>query len=122
DPLVEYKRESYKMFVQLQNNISKQVAYSIFKVGMVPQNQGQSTINNKQELILKGAEKSGNQQSAFSPQQIEQNKMSETKPSKIGAVSSSVVQHAPVDGKDKVGRNDPCPCGSGKKYKKCCGK
>ena len=27
----------------------------------------------------------------------------------------------PVTKKDKVGRNDPCPCGSGKKYKKCCG-
>jgi uncharacterized protein YecA (UPF0149 family) len=33
-----------------------------------------------------------------------------------------VKAHQPVEGQKKVGRNDDCPCGSGKKYKKCCGK
>ncbi|WHZ06031.1 SEC-C metal-binding domain-containing protein [Neobacillus sp. YX16] len=36
---------------------------------------------------------------------------------KVGLLRSGV----PVRNDDKVGRNDPCPCGSGKKYKKCCG-
>jgi preprotein translocase subunit SecA len=31
------------------------------------------------------------------------------------------MQQANVSGEEKIGRNDPCPCGSGKKYKKCCG-
>ena len=37
------------------------------------------------------------------------------------APASSVAPH-PAPGQPKIGRNDPCPCGSGKKYKKCCGK
>jgi uncharacterized protein YecA (UPF0149 family) len=35
---------------------------------------------------------------------------------------SNMLQNIPVVNENKVGRNDPCPCGSGKKYKKCCGK
>jgi preprotein translocase subunit SecA len=38
-----------------------------------------------------------------------------------GDTKSETIQK-PIINKDKVGRNDPCPCGSGKKYKKCCGK
>ena len=38
----------------------------------------------------------------------------------IGGDGSSTTKEPVISG-DKVGRNDPCPCGSGKKYKKCCG-
>ena len=37
-----------------------------------------------------------------------------------GAASQSVVKKSPVKKVQKIGPNDPCPCGSGKKYKKCC--
>ena len=43
------------------------------------------------------------------------------KESTITRSSSNTEKSKPVVKKDKVGRNDPCPCGSGKKYKKCCG-
>lgn len=41
-------------------------------------------------------------------------------PSKTGTPQPSPVPPVPVPSEPKVGRNDPCPCGSGKKYKKCC--
>ena len=40
---------------------------------------------------------------------------------KAKKTSTTAVKKTPVVNSGKVGRNDPCPCGSGKKYKKCCG-
>jgi len=98
DPLIEYKKETYRMFNELISLIQKEVVYSIYKVGagiqMAP------SVMEKGNLLFKGANKNANNDNA------QQN------------VSSKVKT---ADGK-KVGRNDLCPCGSGKKYKKCCGK
>jgi len=53
-----------------------------------------------------------------------QRKSQPTKEYKPSAVQPGALPQKPkgVIGKKKIGRNDPCPCGSGKKYKKCCGK
>lgn len=93
DPLVEYKREAYRLFTELMAMINKQIVYTIFKIGMV----------------------SAPQQSAV-PQNA-----TYTAPSKTGD-GSAVSQTSQAQATPKVGRNDPCPCGSGKKYKKCHGK
>ncbi len=96
DPLVEYKKEAHKMFQDLLSNIRRQVVYSIFKVGISPINNQQTTTNNK---------------------------MNFSGPTKIGETSSTLqkIKSAPIKKQNKVGRNDLCPCGSGKKFKKCCG-
>jgi preprotein translocase subunit SecA len=44
------------------------------------------------------------------------------KPTAASGASDGTLQQQPVKNTKKVGRNDPCPCGSGKKYKQCCGK
>jgi len=92
DPLVEYKKEAYRMFDELLANIRKQVVYTIYKVGVAP------------------------------PKPQEKRDVSFSGPSKSGATSSTISKKSGKIKKDgkKVGRNDPCPCGSGKKYKKCC--
>ncbi|MFH1890282.1 MAG: preprotein translocase subunit SecA [Candidatus Kuenenbacteria bacterium] len=120
DPLVEYKREAYEMFITLQNNIQKQVAYSIFKVGMAPVKE----VGQQKNLQFKGADKTVG--AGLAPAQ---SAVARTMPAKVSAVSSSAMQSAPVEGgKKKIGRNDPCPCGAvksdgtPKKYKHCCGK
>ncbi|MBT4121143.1 MAG: preprotein translocase subunit SecA [Candidatus Magasanikbacteria bacterium] len=96
DPLVEYKKETYGMFNQLLAGVQKEVVYSIFKVtaglNLAP------TIMANDKMVMKGAQKS----SSDTP----------------GAIKGKTRNE---EG-DKVGRNDPCTCGSGKKYKKCCGK
>jgi len=106
DPLSEYKRESYRLFNELLNNIQKQIVYSVYKVGYVNQ---------------------------LSPSLVEQAKKYVGAPETMDAKPSDLAQEQSVYGdqgnrtqqvvkkRGEVGRNEPCPCGSGKKFKKCCG-
>jgi len=100
DPLIEYKREAYRMFNELLTLIQKQIVYSIFKV---------STAASLPKSVM---ERAGMRMSA--PAKTMGTTTTTTAPRKPGSSSPSKSQ-------EKVGRNDPCPCGSGKKYKKCCG-
>ena len=130
DPLVEYKREAYRMFNLLQDSIRKQVVYSVYKVVGVssfPQRREEDdnlTFSGAQKTLEKGHGQfgavSGTLPSNFGAQ-------ANTQPAGSSAVTKLAkkvegVKEAPIDGDKKVGRNDPCPCGSGKKYKKCHGK
>jgi preprotein translocase subunit SecA len=93
DPLIEYKSETYKMFMQLQNLINHQIVYTIYKIGFNTE-LGQP--------ITKGATE--NREDFGDP---------------YASVKHS--ESVPVVSGAKVGRNDPCPCGSGKKFKQCHG-
>jgi preprotein translocase subunit SecA len=93
DPLIEYKNESYRMFQTLLSAIDSEILNIIFKVEIQPK------ISEEQETQLTKAAKEATPQ------------IKETR----------TREHKRVK-KEKVGRNDPCPCGSGKKYKKCHGK
>ena len=103
DPLIEYKKESFNLFEQLLSEIQNQVVHAIFKYGGVsalPQGQNKQATTEVKSSV-----------NAF---QATQNKKSQVK--------QEVASKIKDDSGKKVGRNDPCPCGSGKKYKKCCGK
>lgn len=93
DPLVEYKKETYKMFNELLSTIQKEVVYSIYKVSIGLQLA--PSIMQKDNMILSGAQKT--------------------------QVQSQVKSKKLDKNGNQIGRNDPCYCGSGKKYKKCCG-
>ncbi len=104
DPLVEYKREAYQLFTELVNSINTQIVYSIFKVGLAQQ-AIQSPMERSQLLVSAPAKES----------------VSQTKTeSNSSAVQTTSAKAKDVEGK-KIGRNDPCWCGSGKKFKKCHG-
>ena len=98
DPLVEYKRESYRLFNELLAAIDKQVADNIFKLQVVNETAQQdlaAQTAGHQNLVLSGPSKDASDS--------------------VGSAASSNNKF------EKVGRNDPCPCGSGKKFKKCHG-
>jgi preprotein translocase subunit SecA len=98
DPLVEYKRETYRMFQELLHFINKQVVYSIYKVGLAAQIA--PSLVQTRGVKFGGPAKTSN-----------------------GRQFSDEIKIKPrAPGGKKIGRNDPCPCGSGKKYKKCCGR
>lgn len=105
DPLIEYKKEAFRMFSELNNLIQKEVVYGIFKFGAV------------QDLAA-----------TFIAPSLAARARQFSAPSKTAEESSANLKvdavhvHAHDDDGNKVGRNDVCPCGSGKKYKKCCGK
>jgi len=109
DPLVEYKKAAYRLYQELNGLINKQVVYSIFKTGDALRLAAESQVKmfadqNNKKLNFTGAAK-------------EMQKESEGR---------NTLDFAHDKVKDefghKVGRNDPCPCGSGKKFKHCHGK
>ncbi|TSC84948.1 MAG: preprotein translocase subunit SecA [Parcubacteria group bacterium Gr01-1014_13] len=97
DPLVEYKKETYRMFNELMNFIQKEVVYLIYKVNLGIQLA--PSVMNKNALNFSGAVKTSDSD---------------------GAQISSSKKLTDESGK-VIGRNDPCPCGSGKKFKRCHG-
>ncbi|MBI4367794.1 MAG: preprotein translocase subunit SecA [Candidatus Omnitrophica bacterium] len=116
DPLVEYQRESFAMFEQLTASIKDEVVEFLFKVQAVREEKMQTVMNpSRQEFIHPEATRMPVQESA--PQR-EMN-------FSAGPVRERGLEEGPVQpvrrSEPKVGRNDPCPCGSGKKYKKCHG-
>lgn len=114
DPLMEYKTEGYAMFVELMHNIKAEVLHNLFR----------STSNLKAfEAILANMPHQFLQQSdPLSPASIKTTSAAthekSNEPSEVEeAFAKSFQRETP-----KIGRNDPCPCGSGKKFKSCCGK
>jgi len=98
DPLVEYKKEAYRLFNEMMSLVSQRVTHTIFKV----------------QVARQTAEQERQHQSAFAkPMQFSAPQKEANEPAAFKSVSGSNAE--------KVGRNDPCPCGSGKKYKKCHG-
>jgi len=118
DPLIEYKKEAYKFYNELNNLIQKEVVYSIFKVGMIHGETLEFTAKNLMDRAkqFSAPEKTmGSNSGSFSGfKQNNGNNQSSTQ-----NIIKTKLKNS--DG-TKVGRNDLCPCGSGKKYKKCCGK
>ena len=96
NPLTEYKKEGFEMFQFMMNRIQQEVTEYLFKIRI------------QQEGALPPREQNLNRP----PKTVEHRGSSEE-----GAKSAPIRRE-----EKKVGRNDPCPCGSGKKYKKCHGK
>jgi preprotein translocase subunit SecA len=101
DPLVEYKHESYNLFKELIEEIKVDTVKLLFNAKIV--------TREEQEQQEEKAKSAFRNVKTSRPQEVSSND------------SSTASRPSPVK-VEKIGRNDPCPCGSGKKYKKCCGK
>jgi preprotein translocase subunit SecA len=99
DPLQEYKKEGYDIFVDMIHRLKSDVVERLFKVQIKSDDDAEEIVPEPR------AEK-------VTLSRGEEPKEKETQ----GKKEKPVIRHGA-----KVGRNDPCPCGSGKKYKKCCG-
>ncbi len=110
DPLSEYKSESFSLFEELLDNFREDVTRILFHIRMAS-NEGLSKINRENTI----------NQKALIEQNPENN--NDSKVSKTVTIRKNNQQIDPNDPSTwgKVGRNDPCPCGSGKKYKHCHG-
>jgi preprotein translocase subunit SecA len=89
DPLKEYQKEGYSMFLSMIERIKENTLRTLFRIRIAPQERP-STVVPKKEMVLSHGDNGGR---------------------------TPVKRKAP-----KIGRNDPCPCGSGRKYKHCCGR
>ncbi|RLB73604.1 MAG: preprotein translocase subunit SecA [Deltaproteobacteria bacterium] len=94
NPKEEYKREAYSLFMEMMGRVREEVLQKIFRIQLARE-------EDVEQLEA----------------QQRQQKMS------MNRTDEDTQSNKPtIRDEDKVGRNDPCPCGSGKKYKKCCGK
>ena len=93
NPLVEYKIEALDMFEAMEASIQSDIASLMYRVSIVTQEQ----------------------------QQL-QDRLQTARASHGGESEAAEAKKQPARNKSDVGRNDPCPCGSGKKYKNCCGR
>jgi preprotein translocase subunit SecA len=138
DPLVEYKREAFTMFEELMTHIKTEVSTSVFRATTTLQNLQRMMAPSGAQVHAVHADinmlAGGVQTVSTEAQSGAQRGLSSEVPQSAVANFDAILQamekaeRAPASrpsatSKDlrEVGRNDPCPCGSGKKYKKCCG-
>ncbi len=92
DPLVEYQREGFDLFAAMMDGIKEEIASLLFNVEV--------TVESNEKVNAKGLE---------------------NKPAQVDALKYTAADENGVRTSGDVGRNSPCPCGSGKKYKRCHG-
>jgi len=123
DPLVEYKKESFEMFRELTNRVDEEILKWTFLYQPVPvpaEEETAATATPRSNVAAPFGRGRAAQRSLIFNDPAEQASAfarAERAEAKGGMGDVQTVRH---EGK-KVGRNDPCPCGSGKKYKKCHG-
>jgi preprotein translocase subunit SecA len=119
DPLVIYKMEAYQLFRNMNSEVNKDIA-SFLCHAAIPVQQENASLKegrkektdyskmraNKEEVDAAGQEYGANERDRYEP----------------GGAPDVAVKQEPIKVAPKIGRNDPCPCGSGKKYKHCHGK
>ena len=137
DPLVEYKREAFGMFEELMNRIKSAIALSVFRSSTSIENLQRllnNALNARQQTShaqidsfggaapVQSAQQTSVTTSTVDPAQAAANNARFNR-AMARAIPDESQKLAPVqNAHPTVGRNDPCPCGSGKKYKKCCGR
>jgi len=124
DPLVEYKRESFDMFEAMMTRFQEETARYLYLMQILERPAPAS------EAQLHGAGLDGNgsrppRNVSTSVDELEESfqrkKRRELEQARMAGSGEAQTVQQVVRGTAKIGRNDPCPCGSGKKYKKCCG-
>ncbi len=98
DPLQEYKREAYELFTDLLDRIKHQTLSYLYRVQVVQEDEVRRLEEERRRRQMRLRYGRGEEASEAERRRSE-----------------------PIR-RQKIGRNDPCPCGSGKKYKKCCGR
>jgi len=101
-PLDEYKKEGYKLFIRMVETVKQQTVLTLMR----------ARVAQEDDIERLEAERRARQEEERAQAQLNKGPAGEDAP---------VVKTEKREG-DKVGRNSPCPCGSGKKFKKCCGK
>ncbi len=98
DPLQEYKREAFQMFADLVERIKEQTLSFLYRVQVTREEEVERMEEERRKQRLRLVYSRGEEGQEERPKQ------------------------QPIRRGQKIGRNDPCPCGSGKKFKKCCGR
>ncbi|MEO8700906.1 MAG: preprotein translocase subunit SecA [Kofleriaceae bacterium] len=136
DPKKEYKKAGFSLFTEMMDRIQSNTVTKLFRVQIQKEEEAVPQLAEKdRQLAERGAANKSEEENLEQEQQEPASKMkaaTRTRPrGKAAQAAAAAAGEAVDDGvkaepvrrdRPKVGRNDPCPCGSGKKYKKCHGK
>jgi preprotein translocase subunit SecA len=118
DPLLEYKAEAFKIFDELMVNVKTEICHNVFRSASsllafenFLRNAPQQTLHTTTSAF--GGTSTGTGGGGPKASDVV---------SEAANAAEAAAKARPVRTGPKVGRNDPCPCGSGKKYKNCCGR
>jgi preprotein translocase subunit SecA len=120
DPLIEYKQEAFQMFSEMVDDIDRSILWALFHARFDaeqekrPRRRPDSGVAVHQVASTYSAAAAGSGPAGPGDAAIAA--------APVSGPESAAPKRQPVRATPRVGRNDPCPCGSGKKYKKCCGK
>jgi preprotein translocase subunit SecA len=120
DPLVEYQHEGYDMFMQMIDSIKEEVVEFVYRVQAVHAEKAKSVFASLPQTF----EHPDAQRPRYPEAQIPRGPDTQVSGPcnwEIGELGNQELPSQCRRDTPKVGRNDPCPCGSGKKFKKCCG-
>ena len=134
DPLVEYKKESFMLFQDMMDRIEDETIRYLFFLQPVSDERRRLSCRSPPRKRKRKKKRRGHGRSRSSAQRlaaqcsmqdftrnIQRKKEREMAELQFVGGDSTASRQKTVVKSAKVGRNDPCPCGSGKKYKKCCG-
>jgi preprotein translocase subunit SecA len=110
DPLIEYQKEGYEMFLDTLEDIKRGSVRNLFRFRLAREEKEEERRPSPQRMVLTRGE-----MPEMTPEMMPQEMATASEAGRGGAIET--VRR---EGR-KIGRNEPCPCGSGKKYKKCCG-
>ncbi|MBN2000065.1 SEC-C domain-containing protein [candidate division KSB1 bacterium] len=113
DPLLEYKSEAYKMFVSMVENLNRDIVATLFKFFDIG---GEIEERELRRQEPKDFSESHSQVEIFKQVMAKESQRPSQRP------ADTPQKRKPIVKGQQVGRNQPCPCGSGKKYKNCCGR
>jgi preprotein translocase subunit SecA len=116
DPLIEYKAEAFKVFGELMTNIKTEICHNIFLSASSMMAFDKFRRNLPPTAVHQAPDAFGSTPPPGA--QVDGKKASDM----VKEATEAMAKAKPVRTGPKVGRNDPCPCRSGKKYKHCCGK
>jgi preprotein translocase subunit SecA len=119
DPLVIYKLESYELFKSMLNRLNEEAVELLMKLDIPFEQEIQSTNNDDRQNHYERSQTNTSNSTATRPPRFEGRQGYQE------AIDNSIQteeKKQPVIAEPKIGRNDTCPCGSGKKYKQCHGK
>ena len=113
DPKLEYKREGFSMFQNMLYQIKEGALRALTRVRIQKQEEqpAENTENAEQQTPPEGRQESKQMELKHKEVQTRENTSGQ----------KADIPNTPLQNQEKIGRNDPCPCGSGKKYKKCHG-
>ena len=126
NPLVEYKIEALNMFEEMEATIQDQIAGAMYHASIIitPISVGEEVPEGDASAVAPNVLSDAQKQQVIEKQKSQiKDRLQSARASHGDEVSAANTRKRPVNAEGKkVGRNDPCPCGSGKKYKNCCGK